>query len=335
VSEDFVWRDAGRVVVFRHNALAEAPQLLREHGFDDFELLTTPRHLLAAPELEAASTAVHAVPPGQVPEAAAKLLDRAGSDHLVALGGGRVIDTAKAIASVSGARVAAIPTTLSGAEMTTIHRLPTGAADRVRSLVRPQLAIDDPELMTSQPEQQLRASAVNSLGHGADSLYTPFANPVSRMAALRGAELIAASLDEAPGERDPGALALGSILCAYAIDSAGLAIHHVVCQTLVRVCGSPHAETNAAILPRSMAFMASRAPDIIAALAAAIGCGPARIESRILELGGNPPGLGTLGADRSRLDEALDAMIARPDLANTPGGAPTREELAELVERAW
>jgi alcohol dehydrogenase class IV len=219
--------------------------------------------------------------------------------------------------------------------MTTIHRLPTGAADRVRSLVRPQLAIDDPELMTSQPEQQLRASAVNSLGHGADSLYTPFANPVSRMAALRGAELIAASLDEAPAERDPGALALGSILCAYAIDSAGLAIHHVVCQTLVRVCGSPHAETNAAILPRSMAFMASRAPDIIAALAAAIGCGPARIESRILELGGDPPGLGALGADRSKLEDALDAMVARPDLANTPGGPPTREELAELVERAW
>jgi alcohol dehydrogenase class IV len=335
VSEEFVWRDAGRVVVFRHGALTEAPQLLREHGFDDFELLTTPRHLLAVPELEAAATAVHAVPTGQVPEAAAELLERAGADRLVALGGGRVIDTAKAVASVSGARVAAIPTTLSGADISGIHRLPAGAEDRVRSLVRPQLAIADPELMTSQPEGALRASAMNSLGHGADSLYTPLANPLSRMAALRGAELIAASLDEAPEERDRGALALGSIFCAYAIDSAGIAIHHVVCQTLVRTCGSPHAETNAAILPRSMAFMAPRAADMIAALTTAIGCGPARIESRILELGGDPPALGALGADRSKLDEALDAMIARPDLANTPGGPPSREELAELVERAW
>jgi alcohol dehydrogenase class IV len=335
VSEDFVWRDAGRVVVFRHSALAQAPALLREHGFDGFELLTTPRHLVAAPELEAAAAAVHAVPTGQVPDAAAELLGRAGANRLVALGGGRVIDTAKAIASVSGARVAAIPTTLSGADISGIHRLPAGADDRVRGLVRAQLAIADPELMTSQPEGALRASAMNSLGHGADSLYTPLANPVSRMTALRGAELISACLEEAPERRDRGALALGSIFCAYAIDSAGIAVHHVVCQTLVRTCGTPHAETNAVVLPRSMALMAPRAPDLIAALAAAIGCGTARIESRLLELGGDPPGLGALGADRSKLADALDAMIARPDLANTPGGAPSREELAELVERAW
>ena len=50
-----------------------------------------------------------------------------------------MIDTAKAIASVTGAAVAAIPTTLSGAEMTGIHRLPAGAEDRVAALVRPDL----------------------------------------------------------------------------------------------------------------------------------------------------------------------------------------------------
>ena len=49
--------------------------------------------------------------------------------------------------------------------------------------------------MTGLPEPRLRASAMNSLAHGADSLYTPFANPVSQMTALRGAELIAGSLD--------------------------------------------------------------------------------------------------------------------------------------------
>ena len=40
---------------------------------------------------------------GAVPEAAAALLDRGGRGHLVALGGGRVIDAAKAVASVTGA----------------------------------------------------------------------------------------------------------------------------------------------------------------------------------------------------------------------------------------
>jgi alcohol dehydrogenase class IV len=333
VNGNFVWRDAGRVVVFHHDGIAQAPRFLDEHGFTEFELLTTPRALIGAPELEAASKAVHAVPSGQVPEAAAELLDRAQAPQLVALGGGRAIDTAKAVAAVSGARVAAVPTTLSGAEMTGIHRLPAGAEARVRAMVRPELAIADPEAMTSQLEGALRASAMNSLAHGADSLYTPFANPVSQMTALRGAELLAAALDEGE-ERNRAALAQGSLLCAYAIDSAAFGIHHVICQTLVRVCGSPHAETNAAILPRAMAFMVPRAPDALAPLAEALGTDPAGIEARILELGGNPPGLGKMGADRSKLDQALDSMLMRPELAFTPE-PPTRGDLEQLIERSW
>jgi alcohol dehydrogenase class IV len=334
VNGSFVWRDAGRVVVFRRDGVAQAPRLLHEHGFAGFELVTTPRALPGAPELEAAARAVHAVPPGQVPEAAAVLLERAQAPQLVALGGGRTIDTAKAVAAVSGARVAAVPTTLSGAEMTGIHRLPAGAEARVRGMVRPDLAIADPMAMTSQPEMALRASAMNSLAHGADSLYTPFANPVSRMTALRGAELIAASLDEAPAERNRAALAQGSLLSAYAIDSAAFGVHHVICQTLVRICGSPHAETNAAILPRAMAFMVPRAPDRLAELAEALGTDPAGIEARILELGGNPPGLGAIGADRSKLDQAIESMLIRPELAFTPE-PPTREDLERLIESAW
>lgn len=331
---NFVWRDAGRVVVFRHDGIAQAPQLLHEHGFGDFELLTTPRALPGAPELEAAAKAVHAVPSGQVPEAAAVLLDRAQAPQLVALGGGRTIDAAKAVAAVSGAQVAAIPTTLSGAEMTGIHRLPAGAESRVRRMVRPALAIADPEAMTSQPERALRASAMNSLAHGADSLYTPFANPVSQMTALRGAELIAAALDQAPEDRNRAALAQGSLLCAYAIDSAAFGIHHVICQTLVRICGTPHAETNATILPRAMVFMVPRAPDNLAPLAEALGTDPQAIEPRILQLGGNPPGLGQLSADRSKLDQALDSMLMRPELAFTPE-PPTRDDLVQLIEKSW
>ena len=51
--------------------------------------------------------------------------------------GGRVIDTAKAIAGVTGAQVAAIPTTLSGAELTSFHRTPAGVEGA--RLVRPSL----------------------------------------------------------------------------------------------------------------------------------------------------------------------------------------------------
>jgi alcohol dehydrogenase class IV len=334
VNGDFVWRDAGRTVVFRHEGAAQAPQLLREHGFVPFELLTTPRALAGAAELAAAAAAIHEVAPGGVPEAAAALLGSARSPRLVALGGGRVIDTAKAVASVTGASIAAIPTTMSGAEMTGIHRLPAGAESRVGALIRPALVIADEETMTSQPERALRLSSMNALAHGADSLYTPFANPVSQMTALRGAKLIATSLDQDPTERDRAALALGSILSGYAIDSGMFAVHHVICQTLVRICGSPHAETNAAILPRAMAFMAPRAPERLSSLAAAIKTDLAEIEVRILDLGGNPSGLGSLGADRAKLDQALDAILARPELAFTPD-PPNREELSQLIESAW
>jgi alcohol dehydrogenase class IV len=335
VNADFVWRDAGRTVVFRRNGVAQAPQLLLEHDFSPFELLSTPRALSTAPELVEAAAAVHEVAPGQVPDLAAELLDRTGSRSLVALGGGRPIDVAKAVAAIGGARVAAIPTTMSGAEMTGIHRLPAGAESRAASMVRPALVIADPVAMTSQPEADLRASAMNALAHGADSLYTPFANPVSEMTALRGAELIAASLDQGREERNPESLALGSLLCGYAIDSGMFGVHHVICQTLVRVCGSPHAETNAAILPRAMALLVRRAPDRFADLAAAIATDPEDIEARILELGGNPAGLGPAGADPSKLDQALDSMLLRPELTFVPGPPITKGDLAEIAEAAW
>jgi alcohol dehydrogenase class IV len=333
VNGDFIWRDAGRTVVFRHDGIAQATQSLREHGFEPFELLASERSLGLADDLAAAAEAVHTVAPGSVPELAAGLLGTVGERPLVALGGGRVIDVAKAVAAVTGTAVAALPTTMSGAEMTGIHRLPAGAETGVSSLVRPTLVLADPEAMTSQPEPALRASSMNALAHGADSLYTPFANPISVMAALRGAELIATALDEAREQRQPAQLALGSVLCGYAIDSGLFGLHHVVCQSLVRVCGSPHAEANAAVLPRAVALLAGRVPDRMAALATALSTDLEDIEARLLELG-RPVGLGAAGADRSRLDEALEAMLARPELAFTPN-PPDRAELAELIDRAW
>lgn len=334
MSGGFAWADAGRVVLFDRGSPDEALAPLAERGFERFELLSTPRAIADAPALAAAAAAVHEVPPGQVPDTAAALLGAVGEGPLLALGGGRAIDTAKALAAITGAPVAAIPTTMSGAEMTAIHRLPAGAEGRSRGRVRPRLVLADPATMTSQPEPRLRASSMNALAHGADSLCTPGANPVAEAAALRGAVAIATALDEPPPARDRAELALGSVLCGYAIDSAGFGLHHVVCQSLVRVCGSPHAETNAAVLPRAAAFLARRAPERLEPLARALGTGLGGLEARLLELGGSPPGLGAIGAERAKLGEALETMLARPELGHVPS-PPSRAELAELIERAW
>ena len=163
--------------------------------------------------------------------------------------------------------MAAIPTTLAGSPITGFHRLPAGRESEFTGFVRCALVLADPDSMTSSPEPALRATAMNALAHAAESLYAPGANPVSEMAALRGAELIGRSLDTDRVRRDRDDLALGAILGAYAIGSTGLALHHAVCQTLVVVLGLPHAEVNATMLPHTMSAMTHRAPRQIAALA--------------------------------------------------------------------
>jgi alcohol dehydrogenase class IV len=343
LTADFTWRDADRTVVFRRGGVADAVEVLREHGFAEFELLSTQRALGEAEDLAEAASRIHEVVSGQVPAAAAVLTGALAPPPqaeegvrvrpLVAFGGGRVIDVAKAIAAISGVEVAAIPTTMSGAPMTAIHRLPEGAEERAKEMVRPQLVIADPEAMTSQPEADLRASSMNALAHGADTLYSPFANPVSEMTALRGAELIGSALDQEREGRDASDLALGSILCGYAIDSAGLGLHHVICQTLVRLCGTPHAETNAAILPRALGFLAERVPEPYERLATALGTNLPGLPVRVEDLG-RPRPLGELGGDASKLDEAIEAMLQRPELSRVPR-PPTRDDLAELVRSAW
>jgi alcohol dehydrogenase class IV len=344
---DFSWRDAGRTVVFRRGGVAGAVEVLRENGVEEFELLSTERALRdldGAAGLAEAASGVHEVAPGSVPAAAGALMGALAPppQHvkgvqvrpLVALGGGRVVDVAKAIGSVSEADVVAVPTTLSGAPMTAIHRLPEGAEERVRGMVRPRLMIADPEAMTGQPEREMRASAMNALAHGADTLYSPMSNPVSEMCALRGAKLIASALDEERQVRERADLAAGAILCGYAIDSAGLGLHHVICQTLVRVCGTPHAETNAAVLPHALAFLADRAPEAYGELAKAVETEIGELQGRVEELG-RPEPLGTLGGDEAKLGEALDAMLQRSELGRVPGSPITRADLERLVEQPW
>lgn len=331
--KDFTWRDKERTIHFRAGIVNESPDILAGHGFEEYELLTTERAMGAAPvELAEESTCFHHIPPGPVNEIAAKLIEDVGDRDLVALGGGRVIDVAKAIAAVGGVRVAALPTTLSGAEMTAIHRLPDGR--EAKSLMRPQVVLADPPLMVGLAEERLRASALNALAHGADCLYTPLANPVSELAALRGAKLIAKALDRDRAKRDPAELALGSILCAYAIDSALFGLHHVICQSLVRELRIPHAETNATILPRVAEALIPRAGPQMTALARAIGVKQAELPKRIEALGGGHRRLSEIGAEPDRLDDAITAIMARPELQMTPD-PPTEAEIRELIENAW
>ncbi|MEJ7714964.1 MAG: iron-containing alcohol dehydrogenase [Thermoleophilaceae bacterium] len=253
---------------------------------------------------------------------------------VVALGGGRVVDAGKAIAAADGLRTASIPTTLAGSPFTPFHRMPAGVEGY--GLVRPALVVADPRLMASMPEEALAATAMNALAHATEALYAPGANPVTEGAALRAAGLFAQGL--APGALDRSALALAAVLGGYAVGVAGLAIHHAVCQTVVRVAGTPHAQTNAVVLPHSVAFAATRVPEVIGRLAKALGGGtedpalaPAAVALMSARTGVHT--LAELGLAESQLDELADATAAHPGLANTPGGAD-RDDVRALLQSA-
>jgi alcohol dehydrogenase class IV len=253
----------------------------------------------------------------------------------VALGGGRVVDVSKAIAgALPDGRCAAIPTTLAGSPMTAFHRTPAGAEGA--QMARPALVIAATEMMASQPEAQLAASAMNALAHATESLYTPLANPMAELAALRAAALITEGLTGA--ELDRSSLALGAVLAGYAVGSAGLAVHHAVCQTIVRVTGSPHAETNAVMLPHFARLMAGRAPGAMGALAEALGDpvgdpgAAGALIARLAARSGHTR-LSTLGVEQDQLAEVADAVQGHPGLEATPD-PPSRDELLKLLEAA-
>jgi alcohol dehydrogenase class IV len=327
----FIWRDGERVIAFGRGRAAEAVELA---GGPGFALLTTERALAAAPALAGAAAVVHHVGQGTVPPLAAAALDALppGDGRYVALGGGRVVDVAKAVAAArgAGARALAVPTTLSGAELTSVHRHAEGV-DESTPRVRCALVVTDPALAASQPEEELAASALNALAHATEAPCTVAANPVSTLAAHEAARLLVAGLGRDVPDRD--ALALGALLAGYAMDSTGYGLHHVLAQTLVQRGLTSHGRANAVLLPHTLAALAWRRPAQLAALEAALGEDPADAAARLCPRTGAVR-LRDLGIDEPALDAAADAAAARPQLAHTPPPAD-RAELRAIYAAAW
>lgn len=254
-----------------------------------------------------------------------------------------MIDATKAIAAANGMPCAAVPTTLSGAEMSRAHRALPGH-ERTPA-VRPLLVVNDPAVSASQPLPGLAASAMNALGHAFEALYAAGANPVAEAAALRAARLLAAGL--AGGETERGALALGALLAGWAIGTTGMALHHVLCQTIVAASGAPHAQTNAVMLPRTVAFVSRRLPHVGAPFANALAAGFAETSARrpvgdaapdaaalVGELASRAevPGLAALGVERAQLPRIALAVAPR---ASLPGVIVTAAEVGALLEVAY
>ena len=327
-SAPFWWRDGERVIHYGRGKVEDALDVLPA----GYVLLTTVRARAHAPEVVAHAAAVHDVPHGQVDAVAGELRSQVHGEWLVALGGGRVIDVAKALAAADPPRrAAAVPTTLSAAEMTSLHRHARGVPAGTPH-VRPAIVINDPALSASQPEPALTASALNALGHAVEAPLTTRAAPVATLAAHAGARLLARAFDEAEApSRD--ALALGALLSGYAADAAGYGLHHVMSQTLARVAGVAHAAANAIMLAHTTRALEQRSPLAIEELEASMEEDPESVAARLAFRAG-PVRLRHHGVTAETLGECADAALKRAELAFTPPAAD-RAELLALYEAAW
>jgi alcohol dehydrogenase class IV len=325
----FTWQDGERTIRFGRGAIDDAPGLLG----DAYVLLTTQRGRTAAPDVVAGAAHVLDVRPGFVDEISAELLADGLPDGglLVALGGGRVIDTAKALAAATGRHAAAIPTTLSAAEMTKVHRLPTGVSGV--SGVRPRIVVNDPALSASQPDDELAASAANSLAHAVEAPVTTLASPVPTAAALEAVRLTAAAYRGDIGEGSRDELALAALLSGYSIDGAWYGLSHVCSQTLVRVGGAGHGPANAVVLPHTAAALRRRFPEQFGALDRACGESVEALAGR-LAARAHAARIRDLGVPEDRLEAVVDACAGRAELHNTPPVAD-RDELLGIFRAAW
>jgi maleylacetate reductase len=313
--------ESDRTILFGGGALTRGADLIGE----GYTLLSTRRAAAAAPALVERAASMVEVPAGQVNVVAGELRAAVSGKRLLALGGGRVIDVAKALAAADPPReVVAIPTSLSGAEMTGLHRHAQNVAPGTPH-VRPIAVVNDPALSASQPAPALAASSANALAHATAALFSDRATPMSRTVAREATARLVSGWSA--NEPDRPALALGALLAGWAVDHSGLGPHHVLAQSAVRTASIGHAQANAALLPATMGIVRARRPGELERLEEMLGVSLQTIAEQLRDRA--EADLEPLATDERLLDAAIDAAASRPELDRIPP-ALDRKEIREI-----
>lgn len=300
-----------------------------------------------------------------------EMFKKAGADYLIAVGGGSVMDTAKAIGiiinnpehadvrSLEGAvqtknkavQIIAAPTTAGTAAEVTINYVITDV-EKKRKFVCvdphdiPVVAVIDSELMSSMPAGLTAATGMDALTHAIEGYITAGAWEMSDMFELKAIEIISKSLRSAvKGEKEGrDGMALGQYVAGMGFSNVGLGIVHSMAHPLGAVYDTPHGVANAIILPTVMEYNADATGDKYRDIAKAMGVeGTEKMtteEARkaavaaVRQLSkdvGIPANLTEVGVKEEDIDFLADSAMAD---ACTPGNpkVPTKADIVALYK---
>ena len=249
---------------------ARRPLLLTDKGVNATGLATLLANVLAEGELPVAAIwdEIPADSSTAVVERIAKRYRELDCDSLVALGGGSVIDTAKAVniltsmggdhlLDYSGAGcltrplkpLAVVPTTAgTGSEVTLVAVIKDEASGRkvpfTSPFLLPQLAVLDPRLTQGLPLPITAATAMPAMTHAIEAFIGNGKNPVSDALALMAVEKIASALPQIIHDPQNKQLRLqlaeGSTLAGMAFSNSMVGLVHALGHSLGARCHLPH-----------------------------------------------------------------------------------------------
>ena len=333
--------------IFGAGRAAELGEELERLGVRRAMICTTPRGperyraLIAGLGPRAAGVFAGAEPhcPEPVVKAAVERFRALDADGAVAIGGGSTVGLGKWISAETGKPFIALPTTLSGSEMTPILGVKIGAEKRTRrdpkALAR--TVIYDPELTLGLPAHETATTGMNSLAHCVEALYPAEPNPVARLVALEGIRALFEGLPASVARpRDLAARSralYGGFLGGLLVQLVGIGLHHKICHVLGGRFGAPHGESNSVMLAQVVAFNAPFMPEAIADLRSATGdANPARAIYDLARNMGAPVSLEQLGIDAAGLAGAASDVVAQT--ASNPRPLDAASVLA-LLQDAW
>ncbi len=206
---------------------------------------------------------------------------KSGADYMITIGGGSSMDTGKAIGiiinntefadvrSLEGTAptknhtvfTIAVPTTAGTAAEATINYVITDV-EKKRKFVCvdtndiPDIAIIDPDMMSTMPKGLTAATGMDALTHAIEGYTTRAAWELADCLNLEAIRLIAKSLRAAVNNEAEGreGMALGQYVTGMAFSNVGLGIAHSMAHTLGAVYDTPHGVACAMMLPIVMEY---------------------------------------------------------------------------------